>query len=182
MAAGLTANSSIWTLRYPETAVMPGAGPYAGKRLYVQRICVQFNTLTAFTTPVTAGRRIHLVRGAPTSATASDPTGGAAFTMVRKRSDTSDENLGVGRIATTAALTTTGFTFETSKLRRLNLSHAGNSGAETSVEWRFDGVVADPIYLLPGELLAIQAGANDFDAAGTFELVVDCDAVELVGV
>lgn len=181
MAAGLAADASIWTLRYPETAVMPGAGPYAGKRLYVQRILVQFNTLTGFVTAITAGRRIHLVRGAPTAGTAANPTGGAAFTMVRKRSDTSDENLGVGRIATTAALTTTGLTFETPKIRRLNLSQAGIGGAAVSVEWRFDGVVADPIYLLPGELLAIQANAT-FDATGTFEMAVDCDAVELAGV
>lgn len=183
VAAGLAAGGTVWTLRYPETAVMPGAGPYAGKRLYVQRISVQYTTLTAFAagaTP-TPGRGLRLVRGAPTSGTAANPSGGAAFTMVRKRSDTTDENLGVGRVSTTAALTTTGLTFETNPLQRVMLTASGQAGNSVSEIWRFDGVEADPIYLLPGELLAIQADAL-FDAAGTFELNVDVDAVELVGV
>ena len=180
VAAALAADGVIWTLRYPETTPMPSGG-LGNKRLYVQRIAVTTVTGTAFTTPVTLGRHLKLVRGAPTSATASNPSGGAAYTMVRKRSDgstTNGETLGVGRVATTAALTTTGITFETAVLRRFPMSGSGSSGAVASATWLFNGVDADPIYLLPGELLAIAAGAT-MDAAGTFELAVDVDAVEL---
>lgn len=180
VAAALAAGSVVWTLRYPELAVQPGAG-LGSKRLYVQRIAVTVTVGTAFTTPVTLGRHLILVRGAPTSSTASNPSGGVAYTMVRKRSDSatnSGETLGVGRAATTGALTTTGLTFETNVIRRLPLGGAGSSGAITTATWVFDGVAADPIYLLPGELVALAAGAT-FDAAGTFELAVDVDAVEV---
>lgn len=175
-----TADGTLWTLRFPETSPMPSGARGQGKRLYIQRIHVQYVCLTAFTTPVTAGRAFRLVRGAPTSGTAADPSGGAAFTMVRKRSD-GNEVLGVGRVATTAVLTTTGLTFETAPLQRMLVVQAGASGAAYDEAWRFDGVEADPIYLLPGQLLAIQTDAA-FDAAGTFQLNIDVDAVELVGV
>jgi len=177
------ADGTVWTLRYPETTVMPGASKGAGglqRRLYVQRIHVQYVTLTAFTTPVTAGRALRLVRGAPTSGTASNPSGGAAYTMVHKRSDVTNETLGVGRVSTTAVLTTTGITFESAPLQRMMLVQAGSSGNSYDEAWRFDGVEADPIFLLPGELLAIQTDSA-FDAAGTFQLQVDVDAVECVG-
>ena len=180
IAAALAADGVVWTLRYPETAPMPGAGP-SGKRLYVQRISVTAVVGTAFTTPVTLGRHLKLVRGAPTSGTASNPSGGAAYTMVRKRSDGAanhGETLGVGRVATTAALTTTGITFEANAIRRLAMSGSGSSGSIITATWSFDGVDADPIYLLPGELVALAAGAT-MDAAGTFELTVDVDAVEV---
>lgn len=181
IAAGLAADASIWTLRYPELTVNPGKSRGQSKRLYIQRIHVQYVCGTAFTTPVTLGRHLKLVRGAPTSGTASNPSGGAAFVMVHKRSDDTQETLGVGRVATTGALTTTGITFEANVIQRMLLSGVGASGNSYDEAWRFDGVEADPIYLLPGELLAIQAGAT-FDAVGTFELNVDVDAVELVGV
>ncbi len=176
-----TADGTLWTLRYPETSVMPGNSTRETKRLYVQRIHVQYVTLTAFTTPVTAGRALRLVRGAPTSGTASNPSGGSAYVMVHKRSDVDSETLGVGRVATTAVLTTTGLTFETAPLQRIMLVQAGSSGNSYDEAWRFDGIEADPIYLLPGQLLAI-ATDSAFDAAGTFQLQVDVDAVEVIGV
>lgn len=178
VAAG--ADGTIWTLRYPETAVLPAKSRQNSKRLYVQRIHVQYVTLTAFTTPVTAGRAFRLVRGAP-APTAADPSGGAAYTMVRKRSDATGETLGVGRVSTTAVLTTTGLTFESAPMQRMLVVQAGASGASYDEAWRFDGQEADPLYLLPGELVAIQTDSA-FDAAGTFQFQVDVDAVEMVGV
>lgn len=179
IAAGLASDGSIWTLRYPELTPQPGNSKQT-PRLYIQRIHVQYVCGTAFTTPVTLGRHLKLVRGAPTSGTASNPSGGAAWTPVRKRSDDAGETLCVGRVATTAALTTTGITFEANVIQRMMLSQAGASGNSYDEAWRFDGIEADPIYLLPGQLLAIQAGAT-FDAAGTFELNVDVDCVEVPG-
>lgn len=182
MAAGLAAGGVVWTLRYPQAPTQPAAS-LGGRRLYVQRISLTTVTGTAFTTPVTLGRHLILVRGAPTSATAgaSNPSGGVAYTMVRKRSDgatTNAETLGVGHVAGTGAMTTTGLTFETAAIRRFPMSGTGSSGAVATATWSFDGVNADPIYLLPGELVAIAAGTT-MDAAGTFELYVDVDAVEI---
>lgn len=177
-----TADGTLWTLRFPETAPMPSGSRGQGKRLYIQRIHLQWTTLTAFTAGAvpTAGRGVQLVRGAPTSGTAANPSGGAAFTMVRKRSS-GDEVLGVGRVATTGVLTTTGLTFESTPFARALLASQGTAGASFEKVWRFDGVEADPIYLLPGEVLAIQTN-QAMDAAGTFQLLADVDAVELVGV
>lgn len=172
------ADGVYWTLRYPETSVMPSAS-LGSRRLYVQRISLTFTTVVAFTN-LTAGRALRLVRGAPTSGTASNPSGGAAYTMVRKRSDISSdaETLAVGRVATTAALTTTGITFETAPLRRLLLVGATAAGSTVTATWSFDGVDADPLYLLPGQLLAISTEAA-FDAAGTWQAVIDVDAVDI---
>lgn len=178
MAAALAADASVWTLRYSEVTA-PNPPSVFAKKLYVQRISLTFTTIVAFTTPVTADRRLKLVRGAPTT-TAVDPSGGAAYSLVRKRSDlTADvEKLAIGRVATTAALTTTGFTFETAPLRSLLLVAAGASGGAATATWSFDGLDADPVFLLPGQVLAIQAGAL-FDAAGTWQLVVDVDCCEV---
>ena len=173
VAAALASDGVVWTLRYPESAATQATARDA-KRLYVQRIHVQYVTGTAYTTPVTPGRHLKLCRAVAAAGTA-DPSGGAAFTMVRKRSDET-ETLAIGRVATTGALTTTGFTLS-EPVQRLIRAQAGASGAAYDEAWRFDGVEADPLILLPGQALAIAAGAL-FDAAGTWELNVDVDAVE----
>jgi hypothetical protein len=177
MAAALAADATIWTIRNPETAVMPSKG-MQGRRLYIERIHLQYTAIVAATVPVTAGRCLKLVRGVPTALTAADPSGGAAWVPVRKRSDRTDEVLGIGRVATTAALTTTGFTFEANIIQRMLLTQAGNSGNSYDEAWRFDGTESDYIYLLPGEILAIQAGQT-FDAGLTWEINVDADFVAI---
>lgn len=182
VAAGLAADGVVWTLRYPESVagvLSPGAGAANAKKLYVGRIEVVVTTVVAFTTPVTAGRHLKLVRGTGPAGTA-DPSGGAAWTPARKRSDldANVEALGVGRVATTGALTTTGFTFEANAIRRLPLAGAGASGAVASASWIFDGRQAAPVVLLPGQVLALAAGAT-FDAAGTWEMFVDVDFAEV---
>jgi hypothetical protein len=174
VAAGLAADGVVWSLRYPETVVMPSSSTLA-RRLYVQRIHVQYVTGTAYTTPVTLGRHLKLVRATAPAGTAN-PSGGAAYTMVRKRSDGA-ETLGIGRVATTGALTTTGFVAE-EPVQRMLLSMAGDSGSAYDEAWRFDNIEADALVLLPGQALFISAGAL-FDAAGTWELQVDVDAVEV---
>lgn len=172
VAAGLAADGVVWSLRYPEVVPMPG-GPV--RRMYVQRIHVQYVTGTAFTAPVTLGRHVKLVRATAPAGTA-DPSGGAAFTMVRKRSDGA-ETLAVGRVATTGGLTTTGFTLG-EPFQRMLLAQAGDSGSAYDEAWRFDDVESDAIVLLPGQALFIAAGAA-FDAGGTWQLQVDCDCVEV---
>lgn len=182
VAAALAADGAVWTLRYPESVaavLMPGAGAANAKKLYVGRIEVVVTTIVAFTTPVTAGRHLKLVRGTGPAGTA-DPSGGAAWTPARKRSDfdANVEALGVGRVATTGALTTTGFTFETAALARMPLAGAGAAGAVASASFVFDGRQAAPVILLPGQVLALAAGAT-FDAAGTWEAFINVDFAEV---
>jgi hypothetical protein len=183
IAAALGTGNPVWTLRYPELIGPKQGASGLSPRLYIERIHVTFTTLTAFTTPVTAGRHLRLHRGAPTDpvAGANNPTGGAAFVMAHKRSDLT-ETLAVGRVATTGGLTTTGITFEAASqcMRRLSVAHAGASGAFYDEVWIFDGKEADPIVLLPGQLLGLLTG-QAMDAAGTWQVSVDVDAVEIVG-
>lgn len=182
VAAALAADGVVWTLRYPESVasvLMPGAGAANAKKLYVGRLEVIVSTIVAFTTPVTAGRHLKLVRGSGPAGTA-DPSGGAAWTPARKRSDLDApvEALGVGRVATTGALTTTGFTFEANALARIPLTGAGASGAVASASFVFDGRQAAPVVLLPGQVLALAAGQL-FDAGGTWEAFINVDFAEV---
>lgn len=163
MAAGLASGACAWAFRYPLAAT--------GK-LYVERIHQHYVCLGGFTAPITAGRRLALFRGF-----GADPAGGASLDVVRKCSSEAVETLVSGKIATTAALTTTGITFESSPGRRLLLAHAGVAGASYDEEWRFDGAGADSEPLLPGELFGGLAG-QAFDAGGTWQLNLSIDVAE----
>lgn len=168
IAAGLAADAFIWTYRYPENA-----GEH--RVLAIQRILSWTINIVAFGTAITAGRGLVLVKGAPTSGTADNPSGGNAFTPVRNRSDTS-EATGVGRIADTGALTVTGYTFG-EPIRQHNLSNIGTAGNGLLRDWQFDQL-SDPLILLPGELVGIKA-RQLFDATGTFVFTSEVDAVEV---
>lgn len=152
MAAGLTAGSAVLTLRYPDTAT---------KLWALQWLHVHVSCIGVFTTPVTAGRSLHLVRSTDVDAGAS---GGNALDVVRNDSRWTAETLPVGRVATTATLTTTGISFDTAVAARLALSQVGASGADYDEIWTF----TDPLILIPGQTAAIVAGAT-FDAGGTWQ-------------
>jgi len=159
MAAGLAADAAVCGIRYPLAATAKAAVLW----LHLHYVCIG-----AFTTPVTAGRRLHLIRGS-----GGDPSGGTALSISRDQSDLT-ETLLTGQIATTAALTMTGVVFTSEEVKhRMLLAHAGASGASYDEIWRFK----NPQILLPGQLLAITAGAT-FDAAGTWQLNVKGEAVE----
>lgn len=168
VAAALAANSSVFAMRLD-----PAAG--ASYKAYIQRIRLQWTTIVAFTTAVTAGRRLALFRG--TGAAAS---GGTSTPPVKK--DTSDGNSqfltaegGDVRIATTGALTVTGITFETDPIRTVSLTHVGAAGAffEQILEFGVSDA-GGPLVLNQGELLAIRNPAA-MDAAGTWQLGVTVD-------
>lgn len=149
MAAGLVSGAHVLTARYPMAAT---------GRFYLTWLHVHFATIVAFTTPVTAGRRLALRRGS-----GADASGGNALDVSRCQSDAT-ETLLTGRVADTAALTVTGITLETEARAQLLLAQAGNAGADYDEIWRFD----DPLVLLPGQLFAVVAGAT-FDAGGTWQ-------------
>jgi hypothetical protein len=159
MAAALGAGSVVFAARYALAAT--------GK-LFVPWMHLHYTCLAAFTTPVTAGRRLALRRGAGGS-----PTTGTAIDVTRDVSDENAESLLTGQVATTGALTMTGVTLETPTRARLMLSQAGAAGVDYDELWTFGG-----FSLLPGELFAILAPAA-FDAAGTWQLSVKGEAFEV---
>lgn len=169
-----TTSGTLWTLFWPASDA--GADAVAAQgTLAVRRIHVQVTTIVAFSTSVVAGRALRLVAGAATSPSKGEATGGAEWQMRPKHRD-GDVNLARGRVATTAALTTTGILFGDPR-RRMSLVHMGASGAVYDEVWEYDAA-RGPLYLSPGRCLAIQTDAA-LDAAGTLQIKIDVDAEEV---
>lgn len=166
MAAALAANSSVFTMRLD---------PGTSKRAFIERIRLEWTTIVAFTTPITAGRRLGLFRGV-----GGTPVGGTQLSVpVNKHgtSDTSELSIANGgdiRIATTAALTVSGITFEANAFRELSLTHVGAAGAYREAIWEFNPPDTHPIQLDPGQVLAVR-NIPAMDAAGTWQLMVAVD-------
>lgn len=164
MAAVLAANSAIFAMRMNASA---------DRRAFVERVRIQYTTLTAFTTPVTAGRRIGLYRGSGVN----NPSTGTQLAALKKSTSLAPaswaENAGGGdiRVATTAAITVTGATYEAVPFAEASLVHVGASGG--FAEYIFDFEHA-PIILGPGQIFAVRNPVA-MDAAGTFQLVVRVD-------
>lgn len=170
IAAALGAGSAIYAHRLD---------PSAGSLLaYIERIRVQYTTIVAFTTPVTASRRLALYRGS--GAAASGGTAIAAAAQKDSTSAASECNSAQGgdmRIATTGALTVTGITFEAQEFRTMPLVHVGAAGGFYDLLWEFHATENAPLILQPGQLFAIRNPAA-MDAAGTWQLSVNVDWYE----
>jgi hypothetical protein len=167
MAAGLAAGAPFFAMRLSPTA--------GAIQAYIERVRIQFTTIVAFTTPVTAGRRIALYRGS--TAAASGGTAIADFTQKDPGSSASQCAAGQGgdvRIATTATLTATGILWETTPIREMTLSHVGASGGFFDCLMEFAATESAPIILQPGQLLGIRPVAT-FDAAGTWQASINVD-------
>lgn len=167
IAAALAANSSVFAMRLD-----PGAGSI---NAYIERIRLQYTTIVAYTTPVTAGRRLALYRGSGAAAS----SGTAITTVAKKDSGSIDSEIetaqgGDARIATTGALTVTGITFETNQIAEVSLTHVGAAGGFIEEVWGFSATKSAPIVLSPGQLIAIRNPAA-MDAAGTWQLAVRVD-------
>jgi hypothetical protein len=165
IGAALAANSSVLVMRLD---------PSASLRAYIERIRLQFTTIAAFTTPVTAGRRLALFRGSGAAA-----TGSTAITVATPKHTTysaSEFDTASGgdmRIATTGAISVTGITFEAAPIRLFTLSEAGAAGGYKEQIMEFDS----PLVLEPGQCLAIR-NPLIFDAAGTWQLAANVDWYE----
>lgn len=151
IGAGLASGGAVAVLRYSGT-----------KKFALSWLHVHVATIVAFTTAVTAGRRLHLRHGTGGGSWDASAAGGSALDASRNLSSGA-ETLVDGRIASTGALTVTGLTFGDVKARLL-LAQVGNSGSDYDEIWRFD----DPLILLPNEVLGLVAGAA-FDAGGTWQ-------------
>lgn len=160
MAAALTANAAFFVLRN---------NPSGSLACFIDRIRFQFSTVVAFTTPVTATRRVVVTRGTVTGVALS---AGTQITTIAKKSSLDADSQcqpsigGDCRISATAAITTTGVTYEGADFASLSLVHVGAAGGFVENVWEFSE--SAPLILQPGELLAIRNGANNMDAAGTW--------------
>lgn len=172
MAAALAAGGTVFSMRNDSGS---------SKRVFVEKLRLHYTTQVAYTTPLSAIRRLHLVRSTVSSA---NPSGGTALVPVPKNSlDTDSECSTAGggdcRIATTAALTITGTTWDTNVIRMCTLGHVGAAGAFLEQIWEFSASESAPIVLEPGQALGLVAGAL-FDAAGTWTLGLSVDWHEAV--
>lgn len=167
LTAAIAANSCFWAMR---------SNPTATDKVFIDRIKLAFTTIAAFTTAVTAGRRLALYRGSGANA-----SGGTVVTtngIVKKSTAnyaTSNCDPGASgdtRISTTTALTVTGITFETEPIATMSLTHVGAVGGFVENLWQFNACDNQELILEPGQLLAIRNPAA-MDAAGTWQLNVD---------
>ena len=170
IAAALGANSSVFAMRLD-----PSAGNI---KAYIERIRISYTTIVAYTTPITAGRRLAIYRGSGAAA-----SGGTAITTVAKKysasADSQFESAQGGdiRIASTGALTVTGITYETNEFATMPLVHVGAAGAFFEEVYEFNTTESAPIVLDPGQLLAIRNPAA-MDAAGTRQMAIRVDWYE----
>ena len=171
IAAALAANAAVYAMR---------CNPGGSKKVRIHRVRLQWTTLVAFTTPLTAGRRLAIFRGAGAAA-----SGGTALGVTSERdllsppSQCDTAQGGDQRIASTGALTVTGITFEASAFKVVSLAHVGAAGAFFEQLIEFDDDSGGPLVLNPGEVMAIRNGSNAMDAAGTWQLAVNVDWTEI---
>lgn len=159
------------------------------KAALITRMRLQFTTITAFGTPITAGRRLALYKTLhPSGTTAGGYANPSANNVVvvpvaSNAADTSsvfglvaaDPEWATAEIATTASMTIgAGITVAADPLRVWNLSHVGAAGGNDSVEWNF----TNPIFLPRGTGLIIRPPAA-MDATGTWHLAVSVDWQEV---
>lgn len=165
LPAALAANSTIFGMRIDSGT---------SRRLFLRALEVQWTTLAAFTTPVSAGRRLQLVRGTNIGAF----TGGSQLTPLGKHSiaDTSEVssfNGGDSRIATNAALGNSGV-FEVTPLSEFSLAHLGAAGAFAIFTLDFTSPGSQPLQLDPGQVIAIRTPIA-MDAGGTWQATIRCE-------
>lgn len=164
IAAALAANSCVFAMRLD---------PGSTLRAFIDAVELRWTTIAAFTTPVTAGRRLALFRGSNAAA-----SGGTAIATVAPKSTAfaaSEFDAASGgdvRIASTGALTVTGITWETTPLATITLAHVGAAGAYYEADYHFSDGDGGPIQLEPGQILGIRNPAA-MDAAGTWQLGVE---------
>lgn len=169
LSAAMGANGCVWSMYLD---------PGSSVRAFVEQICVQWTTIVAFTTPVTAGRRLELYRGAGSSTSGGSGIAAAAPKHTALGASQFDAAEGGDiRISTVAALTSGGITYENTAFAGMTLSNVGTAGAYKEQIWEFAAAKNCPIILEPGQLLAIR-NTQAMDAAGTWLLGVRADWYE----
>jgi hypothetical protein len=177
IAAALTANSTIFFLR------LSAAAPVI---VVIEKLRIEFVTIVPFTVPITAGRRLSIIRagGLITATSGGNALAGAGQIVPKNYKDGSNgswctnNNAGDIRLASTGALTITGILTETTSFGDMNLTGFGTAGAYREFEYLISDKYVSPMILLPGQLLAIRNPVA-MDAAGTWQAAISVDWREI---
>lgn len=165
IAAGAGALSTFWGFQPSFPSSVLTANPVALERLRLQWTCI-----TAFTTPVLAGRELAFCQLAEMPG-----IGGSNSCTVRKGSlDGAAAGGGVACVSNTAPLTQTTPPDPNDIFARVSLAGYGAAGATLIKEWRWDSGSAQMISQLLTEPIGLIC-TNAMDAGGTFELVIEAD-------
>jgi hypothetical protein len=171
VGAALAANSTVFAMR---------TNPGGTKAALIHKISLRYITQVAYTTPLSAVRRLAVFRGAgaatsggTTLSTAIPPKDSSAPNSVVQTSEG-----GFASISTTGALTVSGITYEAQEFSTMHLGAVGAAGATTDWTIVVDAHTGDhPLELQPGQLMAIRNPVV-MDAAGTWVLAVSVDWCE----
>lgn len=165
VGAALGQNSAVFVMR---------SDPAGNTVALIRHIELDWSVSTAFTAPVTAGRRVSFYRGAGAAA-----SGGTALaTMGKENPDSLASQFdaaegGDARVASTGALTVTGITFEATEIDTMFVAGFGAATSFKHEEYDFDQIV-----LKSGQCLAIRNPVA-MDAAGVWNLGIAVDWEEV---
>lgn len=158
-------------------AMRMAAAATAGGQVVVESLRLSFTAIAAFTTPITAGRRLAVYRAGVGS---GDPAGGLTLAAAKKSSASGNRFLApnaslisVAMIANAGPLTGVSAR-EANPLATLDLVHVGAAGVNTVRTYEFQAPANSPIILQPGELLVVSNPVA-MDAGGTWQLSVDAE-------
>jgi hypothetical protein len=174
VAAALASGGAVFAMRI---------SPTGGKQAYIYKVLVEYTTQVAYTTPLSAIRRLGIYRGAG----AASSGGTSLDTSIAKKDSALGANSqvliaqgGDARIATTGALTVTGITWEVGPLVEMPLGSTatGTAGGVRSLAWTpGPDLNSHAFELEAGQVLGIRAGAL-FDAAGTWTASISVEWCE----
>lgn len=164
VSATLSGNSTVFAMRF---------SPSATNVAFIDKVVVRYTTIAAYTTPVTAGRRLALFRGAGAAASGgTTPVPPVARHLSLATSDFLAASGGSSSISTTGALTVTGITYEADPISVYSLVHLGAAGAYAEFSTLFTDCGQSALVIKPGQVLAIRNPAA-MDAGGTWQMAVE---------
>lgn len=166
IAAGLAQDSLVLALLCD-----PAQGGVAANHklgMYFDRLAIAFTTVSAFTTPITAGRRLGVYRATGGQAA----TGGTTLAVAKKDAPNAPASVCTSAlIAAVGALGAAGITREPTPLGTLDLAHVGAAGARQEFLFELAAPANAPIAINPGELLVVSNPVV-MDAGGTWQLTL----------
>lgn len=164
IGAGLAQDSVVLALLCDPQVAVTAANKKLG--MYFDRLHLAFTCIVAFTTPITAARRLAVYRAAGAAATGGTPLGVAKKDAPNAPTSVCTD----ARIAAAAAL---GFTAarEANPIGTLDLVHVGAAGARQDFVYELAAPFNSPMVINAGELLVVSNPVA-MDAAGTWQLTV----------
>lgn len=149
------------------------------RNVHVSQFRVQYVVTTAFTTAITAARRLSLYRGSGAAA-----SGGTALTAPAQLHPFTPASGvmavlgGDARVSSTTSLTVTGITFETQEVESFQLAGYGAAGSLAVFDRRYDSAGSKRLELRPGELIGLRNPAA-MGAAGVWQIAIDLEWFEV---